>query len=1014
MTRQCTVTILLSLSTLAWAAEPLPDKVDFNRDIKPILSDNCYACHGPDAGTVKAGLRLDSFEAATKELKSGATAIVPKDTDESELVYRVHTTDADELMPPAESNKSLTAREKALLKQWVAQGGEFAKHWAYVAPKKTAAPKAEQKGFTHNDIDRFILARLKSNGFVPAKEADRRTLIRRLSFDLTGLPPTWGQVEAFVNDKSPDAYAKLVDRLLASPQYGERMAVYWLDMVRYADTIGYHSDNHETKPLYRDYVIDAFNDNKPYDQFTREQLAGDLINDRTGTQLIASGYNRLNMNTREGGSQPKEYTAKYLADRVRNTSTVWMASTLGCSECHDHKFDPFTAKDFYSFGAFFADLEETPVGGQKFTKVPRMEDKAKVASLEVELAELRKQIAEANLSTGQKTWEAGLQKTLTESSDWQAIKPTSAKSFGGATLKVQADHSVLSTGKNPAKDDYTITLATNLKNITGIRLEALTHESFPTKSLARGNGNFVLTHFSVAKGKSPVKIASATSDYSQANYPVANALKPDAKTGWAGNGHVEAANRTAVFVFEKPVAGGDDTTLTITLKHQSQYPNHNIGHFRLSLTTAAEPTIRGGHNLPPVVAAALKQPTVQRDAAQQKAIADHYRTIAPELTEMRKAVAAKAAARDAAINTYPTTLVSTSMSKPRMVRVLPRGNWLDDSGDQVQPAVPGFLQFGQAPEGRASRMDLADWIVARDNPLTARVFVNRLWAMFHGRGLATPLDDFGAQGTPPTHPALLDWLAIEFMENSWDVKHMVKLMVSSGTYRQSSVSPKAVTDKDPYNLWLARQGRWRLEAEMVRDNALAVSGLLVKTIGGASAKPYQPAGYWAHLNFPKRSWKADAGEGLYRRGLYTYWCRTFLHPSLAAFNAPSREECTVERVRSNTPQQALVLLNDPTYVEAARIFAERILKDGGKTPESRIAFAYQLALHRAPSAAEAKILVGLADKHLKHYQTDAVAADALLKNGAKMADEALDKYKLAAWTSIARVVLNLHENITRN
>ena len=359
MIRQCTVTILLSLTTLAWAAEPLPDKVDYNRDIKPILSDNCYACHGPDEEQVKGGLRLDSLAAATKELKSGARAIVPKDTEESELVYRVHTTDADEQMPPAESNKSLTEREKALLKKWVAQGGEFAKHWAYVAPKKTAAPKAEQKGFTRNDIDRFILARLKANGYAPANEADRRTLIRRLSFDLTGLPPTWAQVEAFVNDKSPDAYGKLVDRLLASPHYGERMAVYWLDMVRYADTIGYHSDNHETKPLYREYVINSFNNNKKYDRFTREQIAGDLIKDRTGTQLIASGYNRLNMNTREGGSQPKEYTAKYLADRVRNTSTVWMASTLGCSECHDHKFDPFTAKDFYSFGAFFADLQET-------------------------------------------------------------------------------------------------------------------------------------------------------------------------------------------------------------------------------------------------------------------------------------------------------------------------------------------------------------------------------------------------------------------------------------------------------------------------------------------------------------------------------------------------------------------------------------------------------------------------------------------------------------------------------
>ena len=333
MIRQCTVTILLSLTTVAWAAEPLPDKVDYNRDIKPILSDNCYACHGPDEEQVKGGLRLDSFAAATKELKSGARAIVPKDTEESELVYRVHTTDADELMPPAESNKSLTAREKALLKKWVAQGGEFAKHWAYVTPKKMAAPKVEQKGFTQNDIDRFILARLKANGFAPNKATDRRTLIRRLTFDLTGLPPTWAEVEAFVNDKSPDAYAKLVERLLASPQYGERMAVYWLDMVRFADTIGYHSDNHETKPLYREYVIDAFNNNKRYDQFTREQIAGDLIKDRTGMQLIASGYNRLNMNTREGGSQPKEYTAKYLADRVRNTSTVWMASTLGCSEC---------------------------------------------------------------------------------------------------------------------------------------------------------------------------------------------------------------------------------------------------------------------------------------------------------------------------------------------------------------------------------------------------------------------------------------------------------------------------------------------------------------------------------------------------------------------------------------------------------------------------------------------------------------------------------------------------------
>lgn len=977
MIRQCTVTILLSLTTVAWAAEPLPDKVDYNRDIKPILSDNCYACHGPDEEQVKGGLRLDSFAAATKELKSGARAIVPKDTEESELVYRVHTTDADELMPPAESNKSLTAREKALLKKWVAQGGEFAKHWAYVTPKKMAAPKVEQKGFTQNDIDRFILARLKANGFAPNKAADRRTLIRRLTFDLTGLPPTWAEVEAFVNDKSPDAYAKLVERLLASPQYGERMAVYWLDMVRFADTIGYHSDNHETKPLYREYVIDAFNNNKRYDQFTREQIAGDLIKDRTGMQLIASGYNRLNMNTREGGSQPKEYTAKYLADRVRNTSTVWMASTLGCSECHDHKFDPFTAKDFYSFGAFFADLQETPVGAQSATKVPLPQDEAKIAGINAEIAKLEQQLAAVDISAGQVKWEKAQQAAAANAvalSDWKRIGPFTAGNFDEAHAKAFVNEKAVNLKKEHGKLKWV-----DAKNYVDGKVHTLT------------GGNSA--HYFYRTIQSDIARQLELSLGSDDSFRI-----------WL-NGQLVA---------DKKISRGvapDQDKVTLNLKSGENQLLFKIAngsggygfYFKANQVT-----------LPPAVLAALKVESGKRTAAQKNAVTAHYRTLAPELAVIRQKITGKNAEKDAAINANPTALVSVSMATPRMVRVLPRGNWLDDSGDQVQPAVPGFLQFSQAPEGRASRMDLADWIVAKDNPLTARVFVNRLWAMFHGRGLATPLDDFGAQGTPPSHPALLDWLAIEFMENGWDVKHMVKLMVSSGTYRQSSVSPKAVTDKDPYNLWLARQGRWRLEAEMVRDNALAVSGLLVKTIGGASAKPYQPAGYWAHLNFPKRSWKADAGDGLYRRGLYTYWCRTFLHPSLAAFNAPSREECTVERVRSNTPQQALVLLNDPTYVEAARIFAERILKDGGKTPESRIAFAYQLALHRAPSAAEAKILVGLADKHLKHYQTDAVAADALLKNGAKMADEALDKSELAAWTSIARVVLNLHENITRN
>ncbi len=1020
MDRVHTFIFWIFLSSLPlMSAEPLPDKVDYNRDIKPILSDNCYACHGPDAGTLKADLRLDSFEAATKELKSGATAIVPKDTEESELVYRVHTTDADELMPPAESNKSLTAREKALLKKWVAQGAEYAKHWSYVAPKRVFAPQVEQKGFIQNDIDRFILAPLKTRGFTPASEADRRTLIRRLTFDLTGLPPTWSEVQAFVNDKSPKAYEKLVDRLVTSKHYGERMAVYWLDMVRYADTIGYHSDNHETKPLYRDYVINAFNDNKPYDVFTREQLAGDLLGNRTQSQLIASGYNRLNMNTREGGSQPKEYTAKYLADRVRNTSTVWMASTLGCSECHDHKFDPFTSKDFYSFGAFFADLQETPVGGQKFTPVPSM---AQEAQLE-ELKERQKGI-EKILNTQTPKLDKALFEWEKTQVVWQVLPPVKAESLNGTQLKLQKDHSILASGKTPDKDTYTVTLKNIPQGARAFRVEVLPDNSLPKKGPGRaGNGNFVITEVLIKSGDKGVALQNATASFEQTHagdknpykkWNATSAIDADikgAEFGWAVLPQIGKPQRL-VFEVKEPLSGKNEVTIILQQNHGTR---HTLGRFQIYATAHSSSRITAqGSVLPPNIYSIIAIDFEKRNAQQKNLLAAHYRSIAPELIQARKVLAEVKGQIDGKQKSFPTTLVSTSMAKPRMVRVLPRGNWLDDSGQEVKPAVPSFLQFGKAPEGRASRMDLADWIVSRDNPLTARVLVNRLWAMFHGRGLAVPLDDFGSQGAPPTHPELLDWMAIEFMESGWDIKHMVKLMVTSGTYRQTSVADQKLVDRDPYNLWLARQGRWRLEAEMVRDNALAVSGLLVKDIGGGSVKPYQPAGYWAHLNFPKRSWKADAGDALYRRGLYTYWCRTFLHPSLAAFDAPSREECTVERVRSNTPQQALVLLNDPTYVETARIFAERIVSEGGKDDKSRITFAFHEALHRVPQSRELELLSALVKKHLKQYQADMPAAEALLKTGAKPANGKLDKAELAAWTSIARVILNLHENITRN
>ena len=976
ITRWFFLSLILPIS-VAVGAEALPAKVDYNRDIKPILSNNCYACHGPDAKRVKAGLRLNSFRGATTELKSGERAIVPGDLVESALVYRITAKDVDERMPPADSNKKLTARQVALLKKWVEQGGEYAKHWAYVPPKKAAAPKVEQKGFTQNDIDRFVLARMKGKGFAPAKAADRRTLIRRVSFDLTGLPPTWAEVQAFVNDKSPDAYRKLVDRLLASKHYGERMAVYWLDMVRYADTIGYHSDNHETKPLYRDYVINAFNDNLPFDRFTREQIAGDLLKNRTGTQLIASGYNRLNMNTREGGAQPKEYTAKYLADRVRNASTVWMASTLGCSECHDHKFDPFTSKDFYSFGAFFADLQETPVGAQKATKVPLPRDKEKLGAIDAAIAALTKQLEGTDVSTGQAKWEASQKAAAANSvalSPWHRIGPFGAPNFDQAHAKSFVNEAAVDLKKAHGKLKWA-----EAKNLVDGKVHTLT-----------GANSAHYFYRTIQSGSArPLELSLGSDDSFRiwlngklvADKKISRGVAPD-------------QDKVKV-----SLVSGENTLL---LKVANGGGGFGF-YFKAQQVT-----------LPGAVVTALKIDAAKRTPAQKASIAAHYRTLAPELATLRQKISGKNAEKTAVLNANPTSLVSVSMAKPRMVRVLPRGNWLDDTGEIVQPAVPEYLKLGKASDGRASRMNLANWIIARDNPLTARVMVNRLWAMFHGRGLAMPLDDFGSQGSPATHPALLDWLAIEFMDKGWDVKHLVKLMVTSGTYRQSSVASKANMVTDPYNLWLARQGRWRLEAEMVRDNALAVSGLLVKTIGGGSVKPYQPAGYWAHLNFPKRSWKADAGDALYRRGMYTYLCRTFMHPSLAAFDAPSREECTVERVRSNTPQQALVLLNDPTYVESARIFAERILRESGKDAKARITFAYQQALHRNPQPGELELLTAVAAKHLKQYQGDAAAADALLKVGAKPADGKLNKAELAAWTSIARVVLNLHETITRN
>lgn len=1002
-------------------AEGPPAKVDFNRDIRPILSETCFACHGPDHNKRKADLRLDTRD-GLNGLGGGPKALVPGKPGESEIIARLTATAPEERMPPASTGKTVTPEQIELIKKWIEQGAEFKGHWAYITPVELPIPKVDQPNFVRNDIDRFILAELKDHGLAPSAAADRRILIRRLYFDLTGLPPTPEQVDAFVADQTPDAYEKLVDRLLDSPEYGERMAMFWLDLVRYADTNGYHGDNHEDRDMYRDYVIEAFNRNKPFNQFTIEQLAGDLMPNATTEQRIASGYNRLLMTTREGGAQAKEYLAKYSADRVRNVSAVWMASTMGCCECHDHKFDPFLTRDFYSLASFFADIQETAVGEQPGTAIPTALQQAKLEQLQARVATLKKQLENpgVDLASAQVKWEAGaLAAIAANKPSWAISKPLNLEATGKSTLTIQDDQSVLSSGENPAKETYVVTLGTELPRVTGLRLEALTHPSLNNGGASRSNGNFVLTGIEVSlvqPGQTqpkPIKIAAGVADFEQPGFPITAAFDDKADTGWAIAGYEKKENRKAAFTFAEPIAMTADAKLIIKLKHESIYAQHNIGRFRLSLTSSDKPAL-DDQGIPDAVVAALKIAAEQRNEAQKKALADYYRTIDPTLGQLKQQVAQAEAETAAHLKTFRTTLVSTSV-EPRMIRVLPRGNWLDETGEVVAPAVPGFLSKGPPPAGkRQTRLDLANWLVSSENPLVARVFVNRLWKITFGQGLVKSLEDFGAQGNWPTHPELLDWLAIDFVRSGWDVKRSVKQMVMSGTYQQSSVVSEPLHQADPFNHWLARQGRFRLDAEIIRDHALATSGLLTQHLGGPSAKPYQPPGYWSYLNFPMREWQNDQGEGLYRRGLYTYWCRTFLHPSLKTFDAPTREECTVERPRSNTPLQALVLLNDPTYVETSRKLAERMILAGGADIGSRLNFAYRQLLSRAPRPEEVKILSEMYQKHLAEYQAEQPAAEELSKVGAAPAAATVNKADLAATTSIARVLYNLHETITRN
>ena len=951
-------------------------EVDFDRDIRPILSNSCLVCHGPDENERATDLRLDSKDSVFK--KRDALTVVPNAPEKSELIRRIFSADADEQMPPADSGKILTDAQRELLKQWVTEGANWDEHWAWEAPTRPGVPELKNKWIT-NPIDAFVLSRLKQNKLSPATHADKVTLIRRLSFDLTGLPPTPAQVDAYLADNTGSAYSNLVASLMESPAYGERLAMYWLDVVRYADSNGYHSDEARQISPYRDYVIESFQNNMPYDQFIIEQLAGDLLENPTVDQKIASGFNMLLQTTSEGGAQAKEYTAKYAADRVRNTASIFMGVTLGCAECHDHKYDPFTTKDFYSFAAFFADVSEIPVGNPRVFPVITKDVQARIDQVQSSIAEQNKIIAEKGkaLSASQAKWEATILESAIQTvqmDDWHYAGPIQAANFDEAHAKSFIDES--------APIDLTAKVAdkpwTKSPQFENGKVHALNQQANSAHYLFR-------------------KLSTKVARKLELRFGSDDGLRVWLNGKLVHDNKITRGSAADQDKFEVELGEGENTLLVKI----SQSAGGAGFYFNINQSS-----------LPADIIAIAELDAGKRDAAQQKKIADYYFQLAPELKEHRDAIAKLQADEKEIRDAAPRTMMTVATA-PRTIRVLPRGNWLDESGEIVEPRTPSFLKPLPEKEGRYDRLDLANWLIDRENPLTARAMVNRLWKLYFGHGLSDPLDDLGGQGERPSHPELLDWLSMEFVESGWDIKHMVTLIVSSNTYQQSSLSNDDLDELDPYNRLYARQSRFRLDAEMVRDNALAVSGLLVPTIGGPSVKPYQPAGYWAHMNFPKRTWQADMDNNQYRRGLYTWWQRMFLHPSMVAFDAPSREECTVERPRSNTPQQALVLLNDPTYVEAARSLAERVLLEGGESTADKLQWLYKVVLSRSIEPHESKVLNTVLTKQLERYNENTEAAKQYLSVGQRPMNEKLDTAALAAWTSICRVILNLHETITR-
>ena len=1012
--RRLLALVPLSLSS-AVAADPPP--VNFGREVLPILSDKCFFCHGPDEKKRKAGRRLDTLEGATAE-KDGVIAVVPGKVAESELVARILSIDPEEIMPPPKSNKTLTPAQRETLRRWVAEGAKWGKHWAFEKPERPAVPTV---GGVANPIDAFIRERLAREGLKPSPEAARETLIRRVTLDLTGLPPTPEEVDAFLADQAPAAFERVVDRLLASPHYGERMALPWLDAARYADSNGFQQDGDTHQWVWRDWVVRALNANMPFDRFTIEQLAGDLLPDATLDQKVASAFNRNHMLNGEGGAIPEEQRNVILFDRVDTTATNWLGLTVACAQCHDHKFDPVKQRDYYSLMAFFNNVPEsgTPTGSgqyriadpavaagtpEELAKLKTLEDTAAVAT-----AEEKKQADAPEVEAAFAAWEKSL--PAEAAVVWTAQRPLTAEAGEGVTLTVQDDLSIFATGPRPDKTNYTVTLPA-VKGLTGFRIDTIPDDRLPSKGTGRSDsGNAVLTRLRFSVGEKKMFFSTATADYTQDGFSPQGAIDEDPGTAWAFYPDTAKPHFLTVQLPE-PLTAPEGVPLTLRFEFQSANKQHQFGRFRIATTTDAQPVGRAG--LPAEIAAILKKDTASRSADEGKKLRAHFLAINP--TAALAAARKKKQAAEKALADFKTALprvMVMSDAQPRQTKILDRGNYLAPK-DDVLSATPAFLPAPAAQDAPMNRLSLARWLVSAEQPLTSRVIVNRYWQTFFGLGLVRTSEDFGVQSEQPIQRELLDWLAVEFRESGWDVKRLHRLIVTSATYRQSSAVTPQLRERDPENRLYARSSRFRLPALLIRDQALAASELLVGTLGGKPVYPYQPSTIWDSLAITKErdfTYPQSKGSDLYRRSLYTFWRRTVAPSNI--FDASARNVCKVRLGATNTPLHALTTLNDPTFIEAARVLAEHALHDASPEPEKRLALAFRRVLARWPDAAETKLLRTSFDKQLAKFSADPKAAETFLTIGATPRDATLEAPQLAAYATVCLGILNLDETLTK-